>query len=660
MFKNEPEISSQQLRGASLARWRRNLIAVAVAAGSIAGGGNLLGQDQILRYDLTNYFSSSASAFAPATTVGPGLTAEPLTRGPGINPASLERGFSTNRWTNNSDHPTPTVPTRATALANGDYFEFSLTVQPGFTASLATLDHSMRRSAAGAASSFEWQYSFDGFATPGQTLVPLGTQWDSFGWQSSHFTYLGRATTTGTASNFNYMTSSTGAQGGGNQMPTFELSTFWDLQNIPGGTTVTFRLYGWGADQNSRTVALGCEVDNAFGGPMITGTVVPAGEVLTIVSHRPGTNPEPGVYSHAPGTQITASAPLEVAQDGYVHRLTGWTGTGSVPARGSENTVTFFLTEASTLEWQWEEMISPIVQYDMIGSGNVVLDTFAATTVATGLTAAPLSRGAGPNPTNLTRGFSSNEWSMIPWGMDGREVALTADDYYEFAFTVAEGYVASLAALDHALRRSAVSAPMFYEWQYSFDNFATPGNTVIPRGQVWEMLAWNTPYFTYHGRSAIEAGGVAGTVDNYNYITERVDGQNEGNPIPTFDLTQEPLLQEIAGGTTVTFRLYAWGNDQTTPTNSAALGRDNADQVGGPRLAGSVRAAGGARLAILSVSREDNSIVLAVDNPSGAVYRVERSFDLINWDVVATEQTGSIWSGPVPVGANRVFWRLAP
>lgn len=238
----------------------------------------------ILRYDLTSNTAGDPPESSPATTIAPGLAANDLVRGEGLRTAGLGRGFSADAWNNAnewSDAPTNTIPkdvvdpTRENAIAEDNFFQFSFTVQPGFTASLSTMDHAMRRSAAPAPSFFEWQYSFDGFATPGTTLVPQGEQWDSFGWDQEHFRYLGRATTTGTAEDFNYMTTSTGAQGDGNQMPTFDLTGFVDLQDIPGGTTVTFRLYGWGADRDSRTVAFGREANNEFGGPMLTGTVIP-------------------------------------------------------------------------------------------------------------------------------------------------------------------------------------------------------------------------------------------------------------------------------------------------------------------------------------------------------------------------------------------------
>lgn len=224
-----------------------------------------------------------------------------------------------------------------------------------------------------------------------------------------------------------------------------------------------------------------------------------------------------------------------------------------------------------------------ILRYDMAGEpGNQ--PATSATTTAKGLVPEDLVRGPGLGANGLVRGMSANEWSTVAEGADGRQQALDANEYFEFSFRVSSGYVASLSALDHSLRRSAFNGPMYYEWQYSFDGFQTPGNTITPQGPVWTDLGWTEDYFLYRGRNS----GSGGVAENYNYMLGDVSDQNEGNPMPTFDLSGIPQLQEIPSDTTVTFRLYAWGNDRTTQTNTVALGRENDQQIGGPMLSGSV------------------------------------------------------------------------
>lgn len=224
-----------------------------------------------------------------------------------------------------------------------------------------------------------------------------------------------------------------------------------------------------------------------------------------------------------------------------------------------------------------------ILRYSLEGQGGTQPVT-PPTEVAEGLSAEGIIRGAGIDPYDLGRGMSSDNWLTIPDGEDGRQMAIDEEEYYEFSFTVAPGYVASLDGLVHSLRRSAHNGPMYFEWQYSFDGFATPGHTIVPQGPIWDMLGWTESYFYYRGRGS----GSGGIAENYNYMLGDVAGQGEGNEMPTFVLSGIEDLQNIPGGTKVTFRLYAWGNASTVATNTTALGRENANQIGGPLITGTV------------------------------------------------------------------------
>ncbi len=211
-----------------------------------------------------------------------------------------------------------------------------------------------------------------------------------------------------------------------------------------------------------------------------------------------------------------------------------------------------------------------VLDYDLTAVPNTAVTTVAPTTVAGGLTASDLTRGAGITATNLTSGFSSNNWAATT---ASRQNAIDTNQYYQFGFTVVPGGSVSLEQLEVGLRRSAIAAPMNYEWQYSLDGFATAGNTISVSGSPY----YSTGAFTYFGRSS----GTGGIADNFNYMTTDVSGQNAGNPMAPLDLTGITALQNITAGSTVDFRLYAWGDGTGATSNTVALGRNL-----GPRLSG--------------------------------------------------------------------------
>lgn len=229
-----------------------------------------------------------------------------------------------------------------------------------------------------------------------------------------------------------------------------------------------------------------------------------------------------------------------------------------------------------------------ILDYSPIGLPNTgdAPVTTSATTVAVGLSGMELSRGPGLGGALLANGFSANQWgnpnSAYEPASPSRDNALSRGDYFQFGLTVEPGYTASLTTLDAWLRRSALNAPMNYEFQYSLDGFTTLGVTIQPEGSGWTELNWTESYFTYRGRTS----GTAGSVEPYDWMIKDVPGRpntttSVGDPIPTIDLSEIAELQNIAAGTTVTFRLYGWGNDATADSNTVALGRMNGPSLGG-------------------------------------------------------------------------------
>lgn len=214
------------------------------------------------------------------------------------------------------------------------------------------------------------------------------------------------------------------------------------------------------------------------------------------------------------------------------------------------------------------------VYYDPVGLTTTPIDSLSATAVGKGVTGLRLTRGPGINAAGLTNGFSADGWNLSDPSRTG---SLNAGAYFQFGLTVQPGYSASLTTLDMPVRRSAASSPMNMELQVSIDGFATPGISVTT--------------FNYYGRTSGTSPAQDPTKsDPFYYMHSDLPGRpNEttspGDHIPTIDLTKISALQNLPSGTVVTFRLYAWGNNNTTATNTLAFGR-----MTGPRIAGVVEA----------------------------------------------------------------------
>jgi len=153
-----------------------------------------------------------------ATTNNANLNVVTLSRGAGVSIPPIPPA---NTFVEDSFLP---GGLKVNAIALGEYFQFQISPKATYKVSLSTLDFNIRRSATGP-QNYQWQYSFDGFATAGIDVGLDGT-------------YVGTVT-------------------GGAAMPQIDMSGVAALQNIPAGTTVTFRLYAWGATDANGTFAIG-------------------------------------------------------------------------------------------------------------------------------------------------------------------------------------------------------------------------------------------------------------------------------------------------------------------------------------------------------------------------------------------------------------------
>jgi hypothetical protein len=184
------------------------------------------------------------------------------------------------------------------------------------------------------------------------------------------------------------------------------------------------------------------------------------------------------------------------------------------------------------------------IEYDFTGyagstSTGPIPEVGTPTAVPGFMIASDLTRGPGINPAYLSQGFSADNFNNTnnhsPLIEPTRANAILSGDYFQVGFTVNSSVPVSFVALDMIGRRSSATAPASSEWQYSLDGFSTDGVAI------------------------------------HQYLTSDWFVGTTGGHMPTIDLTGVAGLQDLADGTTVTFRLYAW--DAGASGSTFAFGR---------------------------------------------------------------------------------------
>jgi hypothetical protein len=174
-------------------------------------------QVSLASWTFTNASNDWGTSPAPPTTTNANVTVVGLTRGPGV---TILNTAAATAWGGNGffDGVAAASQTADTAIARGNYFTFTIAATSGSSMSLSGIEaYNIRRSSTGPAL-FKWQYSLDGIS----------------------FTDIG--------GNINAGTNGTVT---GNSQPAITLSGIPDLQNVPSGTIVRFRIVIWNTGNQS-------------------------------------------------------------------------------------------------------------------------------------------------------------------------------------------------------------------------------------------------------------------------------------------------------------------------------------------------------------------------------------------------------------------------
>lgn len=178
----------------------------------------------ILSWQFNSPVAAGNEVEALATFNMAGISKAVLTRGVGLTPSALPRGFASFASTTIGGVSAVVTSTKALAISQNVYYQVEFDVAANKTVSLTAIEAQMRRSGAGA-KNHAWYYSVNG----------------------------GEFKPTGAAAIFY-----DGTDGDGRKLQTNYLHNTTDLQNIQGGTNIKLRMYAWGfTNMGSGTFSIG-------------------------------------------------------------------------------------------------------------------------------------------------------------------------------------------------------------------------------------------------------------------------------------------------------------------------------------------------------------------------------------------------------------------
>lgn len=75
---------------------------------------------------------------------------------------------------------------------------------------------------------------------------------------------------------------------------------------------------------------------------------------MTVSSLHDSPNPSNGPHTYSDGSSVTCNVTSPGTEGSTVWICTGWSGSGSVPSSGGGSSVTFNITQNSTITWNWQ------------------------------------------------------------------------------------------------------------------------------------------------------------------------------------------------------------------------------------------------------------------------------------------------------------------
>ena len=304
-------------------------------------------------------------------------------------------------------------------------------------------------------------------------------------------------------------------------------------------------------------------------GQQLTGINITLREplVLTVASEKGTPSPAVGNNAYYTGDSVTASVPSPVAgAAGERFVCIGWTGAGDVPATGTANTVTFTMTQKSSITWLWQKQYA--LYTDIVGSGAINQQVVNNETEIGGKAVTASWYNENVNVL-LTASVSSDDWIFSRWEGDVGDLAPVSkvvNVSYDNPITVFLDQSKSITAvfLEKNPVLSVTPAELTFVVDYTDKTtYSLSQNVTISNEGAVGDLSWSTGSVVYNQATGwISVIPSSGTLPPAEVLNSKTAGNSQVITVTVTPLDTD-VPRDLGGGTyTATVPITSNGGNQ--------------------------------------------------------------------------------------------------
>ena len=273
---------------------------------------------------------------------------------------------------------------------------------------------------------------------------------------------------------------------------------------------------------------------------------------------------------------------------------TGWTGTGSVPASGTSSSVTFTITTASSITWNWKTQYQ--VTFDKTGVGSDFLGTVVTVdSVNYGVSslpvsfwydsgsshsfsfASPLAVGSKQYAWSSTSGLSTLQSGTLTVTASGSVIGnyLVQNQVTFDQVGVSSDFTGTVVIID-SVSYSRSQLPVSFSWSVgSTHSFAFQSPLVV--GSTTKQYLWTSTT----GLSSVQSGSITITtygniISNYKTQYYLTVSSPHDSPSPVsgwFDSGSsitESVTSQVSGGSGTQYVCTGWSGSGSVPASGTS------------------------------------------------------------------------------------------